>query len=1165
MNEEQYDAPLDQPIDDLLGVAASAKVLAERLRDTQGPFTAGIYGEWGSGKTSFVKFVAHYLAKLIGNRPDGSPNVVFIDFSAWQYKNADELWRALILEIGRQLLGVQNVPSAPPSGQSNGWTLKQFLASDAVVVREKPSLPEAQTRYASLIASLDSALYGGISKSSTAAFRLNSSEAGVAVAKGVVAALAGAYPLIGGLRRLIGLNTEIDATKLFDREQNQSTRRRIESMDAFQVTLKRLFDETLNGRRVFVFVDDLDRCMPDAALDLLDAITVFIVTQKIPCGFIVAADETLIGQGLKMRLREVVEAESNGDAETFFETKGRQYFEKVIQLPVPLPRPGSADIQRFIAGGFPECMPASDLIEAAIGTNPRRVKQYCSRLQYRRKVLMPHSRATLFDELVTLRSKDEKVFDAVRQLARTPSFHPVIRELEAWARDPTRNPTLGEAQALQDRIGSSRAVRRILAEPPEMSRAEPKSVLMLSEFADLRPDSERMFYTQDPLFMRVLDKSKRGLVKVKKLILDDFAKLAAIRHSFPELAEKMTEVAREGQWVATMTAVEGALRPKGTTPSIPEAKAIVDLARTASASPGETPLASLIDSLPLLSAMPAEEVRVFDRIAPRLPHPDTLIDREITPNPSLAEKGRALAKRALEILQQDFPTEKKSIWRTFTVRRKAVKDVVALRTFVKKDLLEHCSPELYDLMRRDYAGLVQVEKEFLSPDQANAVRLGPYLKNKQLVRLMKLQPYFGDLPEFVASQPLADAVAPAVVEASAAAVSPVLRPPAASAAPIELPQVQYQDVYLTLKASPGSSGVCEIEMKGPDGVASVHPLKEAIDWGRIRNRLHGLSYVRRPNVDITRDVAVAEDDILARLKSLGLLVYDLVFQGPVRHSLLALIASARGVRLHWQIEGADPDAAVLPWECLYVPTAPVGFLALSRHYSLTRHYPVARSMIAPPISGTLRILFVAADPPKVAPLPMIDQEIATLRETAQAAGNRVDTRVIRKAAPEEVRRVLAEFRPHIFHFSGHGLYREGVGHLVFEEASGEVNPLPAEQIAILLHQYDVHLAVLNGCDTGVSSANDAVSSVAGAVVRAGVPAVIATMREVQDEQAMLFTRDFYRAFFAGFTVEGAMAEARKALSLDYWDWAAYALFVGSADLSAMRVLTAMRSEPVVTA
>src|SRR6266851_1714542 len=112
MIEELYDAPLTHPVDDLLGVAASAQILASRLREVRPPFTAGIYGEWGSGKTTFVSFVADYLREAI-LQPNGSSAVLFIPFSAWPYKSADEVWRALILTIARSLLSLPDSADEP--------------------------------------------------------------------------------------------------------------------------------------------------------------------------------------------------------------------------------------------------------------------------------------------------------------------------------------------------------------------------------------------------------------------------------------------------------------------------------------------------------------------------------------------------------------------------------------------------------------------------------------------------------------------------------------------------------------------------------------------------------------------------------------------------------------------------------------------------------------------------------------------------------------------------------------------------------------------------------------------------------------------------------------------------------------------------------------------
>ena len=382
MSAELADTPLAYPEDDLLGVAPSAKILADRLALVQPPFTAGVYGEWGSGKTTFVSFVAEYLKRLSG----GGASTLFISFSAWRYKTADEIWRALILTIARRILDVpdpsdQPVVAAPP--RLDLWDrVKALLGADALVLRAERTLPDAQSRYDDLVARLDKSLYGGISKTAPT---MDATETSIPVAKSVVAAMSGVSPMVAAIRGVFGFNTDLDLSKLVDRSQNESTRQRIESLDEFKSILLELFSN--EARRVFVFVDDLDRCMPDAALDLLEAIKIFLPST--PCVFVVAADEALIGQGLRIRFRDVVDPGSSSDVNAFMNKKGREYFEKIIQLPVHLARPGADEIHRFIGARFPEWFAASDLVDAAIGSNPRRLKQYCNRLEYRRLISQP--------------------------------------------------------------------------------------------------------------------------------------------------------------------------------------------------------------------------------------------------------------------------------------------------------------------------------------------------------------------------------------------------------------------------------------------------------------------------------------------------------------------------------------------------------------------------------------------------------------------------------------------------------------------------------------------------------------------------------------------------------------------------------------------------------
>lgn len=47
------DEPLHDPEHDLLDLAPQARMLARQIRVVPTPFTIGVYGEWGVGKTTF--------------------------------------------------------------------------------------------------------------------------------------------------------------------------------------------------------------------------------------------------------------------------------------------------------------------------------------------------------------------------------------------------------------------------------------------------------------------------------------------------------------------------------------------------------------------------------------------------------------------------------------------------------------------------------------------------------------------------------------------------------------------------------------------------------------------------------------------------------------------------------------------------------------------------------------------------------------------------------------------------------------------------------------------------------------------------------------------------------------------------------------------------------
>ena len=73
-----------------------ADAISNVILGTQGPFTIGVFGEWGSGKTSLL----HMIQNKIKNRDD---NILPIWFNAWQYEKDDHpiipLIATIILEL----------------------------------------------------------------------------------------------------------------------------------------------------------------------------------------------------------------------------------------------------------------------------------------------------------------------------------------------------------------------------------------------------------------------------------------------------------------------------------------------------------------------------------------------------------------------------------------------------------------------------------------------------------------------------------------------------------------------------------------------------------------------------------------------------------------------------------------------------------------------------------------------------------------------------------------------------------------------------------------------------------------------------------------------------------------------------------------------------------
>lgn len=85
---------------DGLGFETYARVLANAADGTEGPFTIGVFGEWGTGKTSLMKMIQRQLSM----RGD----ILTVWFNAWRYEQEDHLIVPLVATIIREIERKEN-------------------------------------------------------------------------------------------------------------------------------------------------------------------------------------------------------------------------------------------------------------------------------------------------------------------------------------------------------------------------------------------------------------------------------------------------------------------------------------------------------------------------------------------------------------------------------------------------------------------------------------------------------------------------------------------------------------------------------------------------------------------------------------------------------------------------------------------------------------------------------------------------------------------------------------------------------------------------------------------------------------------------------------------------------------------------------------------------
>ena len=323
-DQRSYIDPTTPPERDFLGQVDALKTLLAATQEIKPPSCMALYGSWGAGKTALMWSAYEQL------RRDKSSRAVWFD--PWPYERHHDVLAMLILTILAEL-GLEKTHSAK--------------LKDLVVRLLKPVF--------TIVGRIGPSLVAAAAGDPTAAATLNF--------------------------------TRIDPANLADQLATEGSIQ--DDVQEIRTRFAELMDEALKDRgplaRVVVFLDDLDRCLPDRAVWLLEATKLLLADGQgnARAVFVFGLDRQIVGEAIRNRYPE----------STLY--SGENYLEKIFDLSLEAPpvRPNDEKVLAFIehVGG----KPALDTIDSGFGggkddlvkvmtdpvfANPRVIKRVMNRL-----------------------------------------------------------------------------------------------------------------------------------------------------------------------------------------------------------------------------------------------------------------------------------------------------------------------------------------------------------------------------------------------------------------------------------------------------------------------------------------------------------------------------------------------------------------------------------------------------------------------------------------------------------------------------------------------------------------------------------------------------------------------------------------------------------------
>lgn len=295
--------------EDLLGFKVHADLLINIINDESVlPITIGVFGDWGSGKSSILQIIKEEF-----NKEDDNDSLC-IYFNGWTFEGYDDAKAALLNSILKELEDNKKISSEVKDKVKEKakklWKSIDWIRGAGMVMKNV-ALPAVSAYFT-----------GGLSLVPFAVQKLtqwgNNPE-----------------EIIEKLKSEEGQETFKAFIKESEEDKNSTN-----AVAEFRKDFEELLEAT-NFKRLVVIIDDLDRCSPERIIENLEAIKLFLNVPK--TAFIIGADPRIVKYAIEHKYRSNKEIEEENNRIVI------DYLEKLIQLPYSLPRLSESEVETYIS------------------------------------------------------------------------------------------------------------------------------------------------------------------------------------------------------------------------------------------------------------------------------------------------------------------------------------------------------------------------------------------------------------------------------------------------------------------------------------------------------------------------------------------------------------------------------------------------------------------------------------------------------------------------------------------------------------------------------------------------------------------------------------------------------------------------------------------------